>query len=288
MDKPRIGFAGLGIMGSRMARRYLDAGYPLAVWNRTASRAQPLVAAGAVEAADPAALAGRSDVVCLNLADPPAVTATLEAMRPGLRAGVTVIDFSTVSPAAARAAAARLAELGVGYLEAPVTGSKGGAAQGTLLIMAAGDPQLFERCRELLAVVGSRAIYCGLTGAGSRVKLIGNNLIAHMLVGLAQGLAVAREAGLDGNLVLDVVRASGFSSPYYDFKGKQILQRDFDTHFSLDLLHKDLALLLDEAGPSRVPLPGVATMLEVVQAARARGWGAEDIAAVAKLFEVGH
>jgi len=285
-DKQKIGFAGLGIMGARMARRFLDAGYPLSVWNRTSARAQPLVAAGAALARDRAALAAGSDVICLNLADPKAVLETLEAMRPGLRAGQTVIDFSTVSPKAARAAAAIAAERGASYLEAPVTGSKNGAAQGTLLVMASGDRAVYERSRELLSVVAARTIYCGGAGAGSQVKLIGNALIAHMLVGLAQGLAVAREAGVDGNLVLEVVQASGFSSPYWSFKGRQILERDFETHFSLDLLHKDLALLLDEAGPLRVPLPGVAAMLETVQAARARGFGAEDIAAVAKLFDV--
>lgn len=285
-DKTRIGFAGLGTMGSRMARRLLDAGYPLTVWNRTASRCAPLVAAGAAAASDPAALAAAADVVCLNLADPKAVLATVEAMVPSLRAGQSVVDFSTVSPEAAHAVGARLEARGVGYLEAPVTGSKNGAADGTLLIMASGEPSLFERSRELLATLSRRAIYCGARGAGSQIKLIGNNLIAHMLVGLAQGLAVARASGLDGKLVLEVVQASGFASPYYDFKGQQMIRRDFDTHFSLDLLHKDLLLLLDGAAASRVPLPGVATMLELVQAARARGWGAEDIAAIVKLFDV--
>jgi 3-hydroxyisobutyrate dehydrogenase-like beta-hydroxyacid dehydrogenase len=285
-DKPRIGFAGLGIMGSRMARRYLDAGYPLTVWNRTGSRGGPLVEAGAGRAADPADLARAADALCINVADPAAMRACIDAMLPGLRRGQVLIDFSTVDPASARAAARLVGDRGVDYVEAPVTGSKNGAAQGTLLVMAGGDEKLVERARPLLQVVAKQVIHCGPTGAASLVKLVGNGLIAHMLVGLAQGLAVAREAGVDPARALEVVQASGFSSPYYSFKGQQMLAADWETHFSLDLLHKDLLLLVESAAPLRVPLPGVAAMLEVVQAARARGLGAQDIAAVAKLFEV--
>jgi 3-hydroxyisobutyrate dehydrogenase-like beta-hydroxyacid dehydrogenase len=285
-EKTRVGFAGLGIMGARMARRYLDAGHPLTVWTRTVARAEPLRAAGASVASDPAALARASDVICLNLADPPAVLGTLAAMEPGLRAGQTVIDFSTVAPATSLEAEARLARRGVGYLEAPVTGSKGGAAEGKLLIMAAGDKALLDRMQPVLAVVSRQTIHCGPTGAGSQVKLIGNSLIAHMVVAMAQGIAVAREAGIDWKVLLEVVQASGFSSPYWAFKGGAMAARDWETHFTLDLLHKDLLLLLDGAAASRVPLPGVAMALELVQAARARGWGGEDIAAIAKLFDV--
>lgn len=281
-----VGFAGLGIMGGRMAARFLGAGHPLTVWNRTASRAAPLVEKGAQLAPDLAALAAAADTIFLNLADPPAVLGAIEAMRPSLRPGHRVIDFSTISPAAAKAARDALAACGAGYLEAPVTGSKNGAAQGTLLIMTSGDPALFEAARPLLDVVSQKQIYCGDTGSASLVKLLGNNVIAHMLVGIAQGIVTAREGGVDPAKLLEVVQASGFASPYYSFKGGQMLARDFDTHFSLDLLHKDLKLLVDTAAPLKVPLPGASAMLETVQAARARGLGGEDIAAVVKVFEV--
>lgn len=284
--KPRVGYAGLGIMGSRMARRILDAGYPLTIWNRSRGRSASLAQRGAVVAEDPRALASSADVICLCLADPAALLSTLEAMVSGLRSGQRVVDFSTIGPDAARQAARLCQDAGASYVEAPVTGSKGGAADGTLLLMAGGDEAVVDEMRPLLAEVSKQVIYCGPHGSASIVKLVGNSLITHMLIGIAQGLAVARETGVAGEKVLEVVQASGFASPYYSFKGKQMLARDFDTHFSLDLLYKDLVLLLGVAGPRRIPLGGVSAMATLVQSARARGWGGEDIAAVSKLFEV--
>lgn len=285
-SKLHIGYAGLGIMGSRMARRFLATGYPLTVWNRTRARGDELAAQGAQVSVTPADLAKQADIICLCVTDPPALLSTLEAMRPGLKKGQRLLDFSTIGPEAARRAAALCAEAGAFYVEAPVTGSRGAAQDGTLLIMVGGDEKIVESLREVLAVVSRQAIYCGPHGCASTVKLIGNNLIAHMLVGLAQGLAVAREAGIAGEKVLEVVQSSGFASPYYSFKGKPILARDFDTYFSVDLLHKDLKLFLSVAEPLRVPLAAAATMTELMQDVRARGWGGEDICAVAKVFDV--
>jgi 3-hydroxyisobutyrate dehydrogenase-like beta-hydroxyacid dehydrogenase len=225
----RIGFLGLGIMGSRMARRYLDAGHPLSVWNRSPAPARSLESAGARVGADPADVARGADVLCLCLADPKAVSSVVEAMAPGLRRGQLVLDFSTIDPESARTLARSLGERGVDYLEAPVTGSKNGAAQGTLVLMVGGEERVLEAARPLLAVVGKQVIHCGPVGAGSQVKLIGNGFIAHMLVALAQGLALARETGIPGERLLDVVRASGFASPYFDFKGKQILNAGIAT-----------------------------------------------------------
>ncbi|HEY3595678.1 MAG TPA: NAD-binding protein [Polyangiaceae bacterium] len=133
--------------------------------------------------------------------------------------------------------------------------------------------------------MGSRAIHCGPIGQGALMKLIGNSMISFMLEGLCEGLVVAQKGGLPVKTVLEVIAASGFASPYYQFKGNAIAGRDFDPHFSIDLLVKDQSLMLGEAAAQRTPLPGLAAIREVFQSARAQGLGQEDIGAVVKALE---
>jgi len=284
----RVGFAGLGLMGSRMAENLLKKGFPLAVWNRTAERAAPLVKAGARLARTPWELAEHSEVVVACVADPPAVErlvfaedGLLGAARPGFR----YVECSTVSPEVTRRVQAALRERGADALEAPMTGSKGGAAQGTLLFMTGGSREVHDELQPVLMAMGAKAIWCGEMGQGSTVKLIGNTVISFMLEGLCEGLTVGRKAGLSVETIVEVVMASGFSSPYYAFKGAAIAKRDFDQHFSLDLLVKDQTLMLETAAAHHTPMPGLAAIREVCQAARAQGFGQEDIGAVVKALE---
>jgi 3-hydroxyisobutyrate dehydrogenase-like beta-hydroxyacid dehydrogenase len=284
----RVGFAGLGLMGSRMARQLLAKGFPLAVWNRTAERCRPLVEAGARPAATPKELAAACDVVVACLADPPAVERVvfaedgiLAAARPGFR----YVETSTISPGLARRIAEALRAKGADLLEAPVTGSKLGAEKGTLLLMTGGRPELHEELMPVMMAVGSKAIHCGDVGQASVVKLIGNTLISFMLEGLCEGLVVGRKAGLSIETILEVIMASGFASPYYTFKGGAIARRAFDQHFSIDLLVKDQGLMLAEAGQRLTPMPGLGAIREVFQAARGQGLGQEDICAVVKVLE---
>jgi 3-hydroxyisobutyrate dehydrogenase-like beta-hydroxyacid dehydrogenase len=133
--------------------------------------------------------------------------------------------------------------------------------------------------------MGTKAIWCGEMGQGSTMKLIGNTLISFMLEGLCEGLVVGQKAGLGVEKMLEVIMASGFASPYYTFKGNQVAKRDFDQHFSIDLLVKDQTLMLETAAAQRTALPGLAAIREVCQAARGQGLGQEDIAAVIKVLE---
>jgi 3-hydroxyisobutyrate dehydrogenase-like beta-hydroxyacid dehydrogenase len=284
----RIGFAGLGLMGSRMARHLLEKGFPLAVWNRTGSRCEPLVAAGARLARTPRELAEASDVVVACVADPAAAErlvfaedGVLAAARPGLR----YLETSTISPALSRRIAHALRARGAEMLEAPVTGSKLGAEKGTLLLMTGGRKELHEELMPVMMAFGSKAIHCGEVGQASVMKLIGNTLISFMLEGLCEGLVVGRKAGLSIETMLEVIMASGFASPYYSFKGGAIARRDFEQHFSIDLLVKDQTLMLAEAGTQLTPLPGLGVVREVFQAARGQGLGQEDICAVVKVLE---
>ena len=288
MQKTRIGFAGLGLMGSRMSRQFLDKGFPLTVWNRTAERCTSLAEEGARVARTPRELAEASDVVVTCVSDLSAVErvvfaddGVLAAARPGFR----YLETSTISPELSRRIAEAFRAKGADALEAPVTGSKLGAERGTLLLMTGGRRETHDELMPVMMAIGQKAIYCGETGQGSVVKLIGNTYITFMLEALCETLVVGRKAGVPLETILEVVMASGYASPYYTFKGAAIAKRDFDQHFSIDLLVKDQNLMLAEAHIHKAPMPGLGAIREIFQAARAQGLGQEDICAVVKVIE---
>ncbi|MGC4095071.1 MAG: NAD(P)-dependent oxidoreductase [Polyangiaceae bacterium] len=283
----RIGFIGLGIMGAGMAKNLVNKGFPTRVWNRSSARLAELGLAS-IAADSPRALAEQSDVVVCCVSDPAAVERVVfadDGVLGAARSGFSYVECSTVSPALVMRTAAALAERGAAMLEAPVTGSRNGADAGTLLFMTGGPAAVHAELEPVLLAMGSRAIYCGETGQGALMKLVGNTLISFMLEGLCEGLTLANKGGLSTEKVLEVIAASGFASPYYAFKGGAIRERNFDTHFSIDLLVKDQSLMLAEGAARGVPLPGLAAIREVFQAARAQGLGAADISAVIKSLE---
>jgi len=281
----RIGFVGLGIMGAGMAKNLAQKGHAVRVWNRSAERAREL---GFECAASPRALAEETDVVVTCVSDPQAVErvvfaddGVLGAARPGFR----YVECSTVSPPLVKRIAAAFTARGAGALEAPMTGSRNGAANGTLLFMTGGPAELHRELEPILLAMGARAIHCGESGQGALMKLLGNTLISFMLEGLCEALVVGKKGGLAVEQVLEVVAASGYASPYFAFKGQAIRERAFDTHFSVDLLVKDQTLMLAEGAERGVPLPGLAAVREVFQAARAQGFGQDDIAGVIRVLE---
>jgi 3-hydroxyisobutyrate dehydrogenase len=284
----RVGFLGMGLMGSRMARNLAKKGFAVTVWNRTRARAEALVADGAQVASTPAEVMEKVDIACTCLSTPAVLEQAVDGPDGLLRKaskGQLLIDFSTVSPNLARSLEGRARALGVDYVEAPVTGSKNGAEKGTLLLMVGGTDAAVARCQPVFSAVGEKAIHCGPVGAAAQVKLGGNALIASMLQGLGEGMLLATKAGVDPAKLLEVVQASGFRSPYFEFKGAALLRRDFSTHFSIDLMHKDLSLFCDDAAARRVPTPLAAAVREVYALARAAGKGEEDIGAVITVLE---
>ncbi|HYV46765.1 MAG TPA: NAD(P)-dependent oxidoreductase [Myxococcaceae bacterium] len=289
MDRiARVGFVGLGIMGSRMAKNLAKKGFEVLAWNRTRGRAEALAADGVKPVSAPREVAAGTDAFCTCVADPAALREVVhgqDGLFAAARAGQLFIDFSTVSPELTRELEGACAAKGIDFVEAPVTGSKNGAEKGTLLLMVGAKPAAFERAQPVFAAVGEKAILCGEVGTGSQVKLAGNALIAMMLQGLCEGMLLAKKAGTDPRKVLEVVQASGFRSPYFDFKGGAVLRRDFETHFSIDLMFKDLMLFLDSAAKHRVPTPAVAAVKEAYQLARAAGKGEQDITAVITALE---
>lgn len=283
----RIGFIGLGIMGRGMVQNLVSKGYEVRVWNRSRSAAAALNAPVNI-AESPMALARASDVVITCVSDPAAVERVVfaeDGVLAGARAGFRYVECSTVSPALVRRIAEAFQAIGAASLEAPMTGSKLGAERGTLLFMTGGPAELHRELEPVLLAMGTRAIHCGATGQGALMKLAGNTIISFMLAGLCEALVVARKGGLAVDTALQVIQASGFASPYFAFKGAALRDRDFSTHFSIDLLVKDQSLMLDEAAAQPTPLHGLAAVRELFQAARAQGHGAEDISAVIKAVE---
>lgn len=280
----RVGYIGLGIMGSGMAHNLIKKGHAVTVWNRSAERAAPLRQAGAVVADSPRALAAGVEVVCVCVSDPAALAAVsdgADGFLAGLKPGTLVIDFSTVGPAAVKALEDACRARDARFLASPVTGSKNGAAAGTLLLMCGGPADTFAAAQPVLTAVGAKAILVGDAPQAAQMKLIGNLILAHMVEALSEGTALAAGAGISVEKLLEVVQASGYASPFWDFKGKALAARDFSTHFAIDLMHKDLTLALDLGHQHRVPLPGTAAVREVYQLARAQGLGERDIIATA-------
>ncbi len=275
-------------MGLRMAPHFLEKGYALTVWNRTSSKCESLRAKGAQVAATPRDLAAASDVVFCCVSDPAAVEGFIfadDGLLHGVREGFRYVETSTISPDLAKKVDAALSAKGAAMLEAPVTGSKNGALNASLLLMTGGSKDVHDELLPLLQVIGSKAIYCGPMGSASFVKLLGNTYISFMLEALAETSVLAKKADIPLEKVLEVVMASGFASPYYTFKGAALAKRDFDQHFSIDLLVKDQNLMLREAAALAAPMPGLVAIRDVCQQARDQGYGQDDIIGVAKTLE---
>jgi len=196
-----------------------------------------------------------------------------------------VIDFSTVGPNATRQLEAACIKAGAAFLSSPVTGSKNAAAAGTLLMMCGGSAEAFAAAAPVLRAVGAKAIHVGTALQASQVKLMGNVIIAHMVQALSEAGALAVHSGVGLEKLLEVMQSSGFASPFWDFKGKALAARDFSTHFSVDLMHKDLTLALGMANQLDLPLPSTAAIREVFQMARARGLGASDMVSTAAVID---
>jgi 3-hydroxyisobutyrate dehydrogenase-like beta-hydroxyacid dehydrogenase len=282
-----VAFLGLGTMGAPMAANILRRGHALTVWNRTSSRARPLVDAGARLAATPAEAARGADVVVTMLADPSALDAVLygaDGVVAALAANALVVDMSTVDPAAAHKADAAVRAAGGRFVDAPVSGTRKPATDGTLVIMAGGAPADVERARPVLECMG-RVVAVGGVGQGMAMKLVLNGLGAHMMVGFSATLVLGKKLGLPPRAMLDVIGAGAFSSPLFTGKGPRMVARDFDADFTLKLMHKDQELVLGAAAAVDYPMPTQAAIRDVLAQAIAAGFGDGDLSSIIRLFE---
>jgi len=274
-----------------MGHNLLKAGFPLTVWNRTASRADSLVAAGARLAASPREAARLADVLITIVSDPPALEQVLwgtEEKSGGafaaLRKGSIYIDSSTVSPALARKIAAASASAGIRFLDGPVTGGTWGAEKGELLFMIGGDAATFEAARPVLSAMGKKLFHLGPNGAGQTIKLAMNLLLALQVGAFAEALALVTGAGLPGDKLVEVMQSSMARSGVLDVKAQLMLKGDYTPSFPLRLMHKDMSLALELGNQLGVPLPAAAAGREIYNAVKGTTTEDLDYAAVYKFW----
>ncbi|MFI5269369.1 MAG: NAD(P)-dependent oxidoreductase, partial [Chloroflexota bacterium] len=276
--KRRVGFIGMGRMGSAMARRLLDAGYPLTVYDRTQARAEQLGQQGASVALTPKDLAARSEVVLICVTDDAAqqqLTLGPDGAAAGLREGATIIDLSTVSPAASRSLDHAARDRSAQMLDAAVSGSVPQVEQGSLVIFVGGEPETYQQCRPLLEVLGKSIFYMGPSGMGTTMKLVANTLLGLGMQALAEAIALGEKAGLQKDLLLDVLEQTAVLTPGQKAKLANVERERYPTQFALSLIHKDFRLILDEAYVASVPMPATAVAQQMYAAAMARGMEAD-------------
>lgn len=286
--KESVGFIGLGIMGAGMAANVLQAGFPLTVWNRSSAKAEPLAAAGAAVAANPAELAAISDIIITCVSDTPDVEAIIlgpHGVIQGARPGSLVIDMSTISPAATRQIAGVLAAQGVDMLDAPVSGGSEGAARGTLSIMVGGEAAALQRAMPVLQTMGQRITHVGPHGAGQTVKLVNQVMVVGNCLAMAEGLLLAQAGGVDLHKALEAVSGGAAGSWMLSQRGPQILARDWRPGFTVALQQKDLRLVLEAADQQGVPLPGTALIFQLYRTLEARGLSGDGNHALVKALE---
>jgi 3-hydroxyisobutyrate dehydrogenase-like beta-hydroxyacid dehydrogenase len=288
----KVGLIGLGLMGRPMGMNLLKAGHSLTVWNRTASRADELVAAGAVLAKTPREVAAASEVLLTIVSDPPALESVLwgrdgknDGVLAGLRAGSIYIDSSTVSPALEKKVAAACQERGVRFLDAPVTGGDWGAREGNLVFMIGGDAATLKEAEPILAVLGKKWFHLGANGAGQTIKLAMNAILALEVGAVAEAIGLVTGAGLKGEQLLEVLQASMGRSGLLDLKTPLMLKGDYKPSFPLRLMHKDLGLALELANQLGVALPTTAAAREVYNYVKGEAKEDLDYSAVMKFWK---
>ncbi len=289
----KIGFIGCGLMGKSMALNLVKAGYPVTVYDLKPEPVAELVAAGATTADSPRKVAEKSEVVITMLTSSPHVEQVMfgsEGVLEGLSAGGNIIDMSTIDPIVTRQVAAAAAEKGIKMLDAPVSGAPLKAADGTLSIMVGGQKEVFEECLEILQVMGEKIVHTGDIGMGEVVKLA-NNLIGTLCgIAVCEGFLFGTRLGADPKTLFEVISASTGNCwflqtrvPYPDVIPESPANNDFAPSFTVDLMAKDLSLILSAADATKTPLPAGVLAQQLMQAAKAAGFGQKDWSVVSKI-----
>jgi 3-hydroxyisobutyrate dehydrogenase len=274
-----IALLGTGIMGAAMARRMRGRGLAVRAWNRTRARAEPLAAVGVEVVETPRAAAKGAEVIVTMLADGAAVERAMvgpDGALAGAAAGTVWLQASTVGVEACRRLADLAAKSELGFLDAPVLGSKEPAERGELTVLASGPRDLEPRVSPILEAIARKTIWVGEVGAGSRAKLVMNSWVVGLVGVLAETIGLSERLGIDPHLFLEIIEGGPLDSPYAQLKGRAMIDRSFPPSFPLRHAHKDLRLILEAAGP----LPVLAAVEQTFARAEESGHGEEDMAAV--------
>ncbi len=281
----RIGFVGLGVMGSRMVKRLLDAGHSVTGYNRTRAKAEDLIAAGMAWADTPRAAAEASDITLSIVSDTQALEQIAEGpdgVLAGLSAGKIYIEMSTVSPAAIRQLAAKAKAQGAAMLDSPVSGSVATLEQGQLTMMVGGDPQTFKQAEPVLLDIGMKATYVGESGQAVSMKIAVNLNIAAQVLVLSESVLLAEKAGIPRQTALDVLTNSVVASPLIKYKAPFLIEMPEQAWFTAAMMHKDIGLALALAKEVGANLPVTYTSEEYFKRVQKLGLGDKDFAVVSQ------
>jgi 3-hydroxyisobutyrate dehydrogenase-like beta-hydroxyacid dehydrogenase len=282
----RVAVVGLGTMGAPMARHLLEAGHEVTVHNRTRERELPLAGLGAARAASPREAAAAAEAVLTCVSDTPDLLAVVEGedgVAAGLARGGLVVDCSTVSPAETAALAARLAERGIGFVDAPVSGGSEGAERGTLTVFAGGAEADVERARPILDAFSGRVTHLGPPGAGQVAKAVNQVMIAGTYASVGEGIALARAAGLPPEALVQALAAGAASSWVLDNRSANMIADSYPLGFKVGLHRKDLGIALDEAARHGLALAVAQLVAEQEDGLIEDGHGDEDVSALARV-----
>lgn len=284
MTALKVAVLGLGIMGSGMARNLLAGGFDTAVWNRSPQKAEPLVAAGARRAETPAEAATGADIVVAMLADDDASRRAWLAEPDGALAAMgqdaVAIDASTLTVEWVRKLGDQMMERGIGFLDAPVTGSRQQAAEGKLRFLVGGEADALARAEPVLAAMGSETVHLGPTGSGATLKLVNNFLCGVQVASLAEAIAMIERKGLDVRRAVDILTSGAPGSPLLGAVSARMLDRAYEPQFLVPLMAKDLAYAEAAFAEAGIPLPSAAAARERFKAAANGGQQESDIAAI--------
>ncbi len=273
----KTAFLGLGVMGAPMAGHLASNGFAVTVYNRTREKADAWAKRhGGAAAQDPADAVKDADLVFLCLGDDPDVTSVIENAAGGFSQGAIIVDHTTASPALARRLHDDLAELGVGFVDAPVSGGQAGAENGALSIMCGGDGAHVEVARPAMESYGARIVHIGPAGAGQLCKAVNQLCIAGIVQGLSEGVHFAVKAGLDIDKVLEAISGGAAQSWQMDNRAKTMAQDEFEFGFAVDWMRKDLRIALDEARANGARLPIAALVDQFYADLQAMGGGRWD------------
>jgi 2-hydroxy-3-oxopropionate reductase len=288
MAKETIGFIGLGIMGTPMSTHLLNAGHKLVVYDVVPEAIKPAIELGARAGTSCQDVASQVEVVISMVPDSPDVEKVYlseDGALAGVKPGTLLIDMSTISPTTAMEVARTAAEKGCPMLDAPVSGGDVGAKNATLSIMVGGEPEVFERARPVLEVMGT-AVLCGTSGAGQTVKACNQIQVALNFIGMAEALVLGAKAGVDPAIVVQVLSGGYAQSRVMDVRGPRIVKGDFAPGFRSRFHYKDLNIIRETARAYQCALPAAALAHELFSAMQANGWGDLDHSAVIKVIEL--
>jgi 2-hydroxy-3-oxopropionate reductase len=283
-----VGFIGLGIMGKPMAKNLIEAGYDLAVYNRTREKAEELASEGATVAGSPKEVAERSDVIITMLPDSPQVEEVLtgeNGVLEGIKEGALIVDMSTISPVVTEELSEKAREKGASMLDAPVSGGDVGAIEGTLSIMVGGDEEDFERALPLFEVMGGTVTHVGPSGTGQVVKAANQIVVALTIEAVSEALVLGSKGGVAPEKILDVLGGGLAGNKVMELKREKMLDHSFDPGFRIELHHKDLGIALAAGREYGVTLPVTAIVDQMLETLKMRGKGDRDHSAILTLIE---